>query len=84
MATVGAALTLACAAFLIYDQLSFRDSMRSDLGVQAEIFGSNSTAAWEAEPAHQDYLERYPNGYACHFVRPDWKLPVRAEVPFLS
>jgi peptide-methionine (S)-S-oxide reductase len=32
---------------------------------------------WEAEPEHQDYLERIPNGYTCHFVRPDWKLPVR-------
>jgi peptide-methionine (S)-S-oxide reductase len=32
---------------------------------------------WEAEPEHQDYLERYPNGYTCHFVRPNWKLPVR-------
>ncbi|MEO8314080.1 MAG: peptide-methionine (S)-S-oxide reductase MsrA [Pseudomonadota bacterium] len=30
---------------------------------------------WEAEPEHQDYLERYPNGYTCHYVRPDWKLP---------
>ena len=34
---------------------------------------------WEAEPEHQDYLERYPSGYTCHFVRPDWKLPSRAE-----
>jgi peptide-methionine (S)-S-oxide reductase len=33
---------------------------------------------WEAEPEHQDYLERYPNGYTCHFIRPDWKLPHRA------
>ncbi len=33
---------------------------------------------WEAEPEHQDYLERYPNGYTCHFVRPDWRLPRRA------
>jgi peptide-methionine (S)-S-oxide reductase len=33
---------------------------------------------WEAEPEHQDYLERYPAGYTCHFVRPDWKLPRRA------
>jgi peptide-methionine (S)-S-oxide reductase len=33
---------------------------------------------WEAEPEHQDYLERYPNGYTCHFARPDWKLPRRA------
>jgi len=34
---------------------------------------------WEAEPEHQDYLERIPNGYTCHFVRPNWKLPVRAQ-----
>ena len=34
---------------------------------------------WEAEPEHQDYLERYPNGYTCHFVRPGWRLPKRAE-----
>ncbi|MCK8482715.1 peptide-methionine (S)-S-oxide reductase MsrA [Aliiroseovarius sp. S2029] len=32
---------------------------------------------WEAEPEHQDYLERVPNGYTCHFVRPDWVLPKR-------
>ncbi|HET6863284.1 MAG TPA: peptide-methionine (S)-S-oxide reductase MsrA [Pyrinomonadaceae bacterium] len=32
---------------------------------------------WEAEPEHQDYLERYPNGYTCHYVRPDWKLPTK-------
>lgn len=30
---------------------------------------------WEAEPEHQDYLERTPNGYTCHFVRPNWELP---------
>jgi peptide-methionine (S)-S-oxide reductase len=34
---------------------------------------------WEAEPEHQDYLERFPDGYTCHFVRPHWKLPRRAE-----
>ena len=34
---------------------------------------------WEAEPEHQDYLERYPNGYTCHFPRPDWVLPRRSE-----
>ena len=33
---------------------------------------------WEAEPEHQDYLLRIPNGYTCHFVRPNWVLPVRA------
>ena len=32
---------------------------------------------WEAEPEHQDYLERIPNGYTCHFIRPDWRLPRR-------
>ena len=32
---------------------------------------------WQAEVEHQDYLERYPGGYTCHFVRPDWKLPGR-------
>ena len=36
-------------------------------------------AFWEAEPEHQDYLERYPNGYTCHFPRPNWVLPRRAE-----
>ena len=30
---------------------------------------------WEAEPEHQDYLERIPNGYTCHYVRPNWILP---------
>ena len=34
---------------------------------------------WEAEPEHQDYLERDPDGYTCHFIRPDWKLPVRQK-----
>jgi peptide-methionine (S)-S-oxide reductase len=34
---------------------------------------------WLAEPEHQDYLEHYPNGYTCHFVRPNWKLPVRKD-----
>ncbi|MEO3417057.1 peptide-methionine (S)-S-oxide reductase MsrA [Roseovarius sp. CAU 1744] len=32
---------------------------------------------WEAEPEHQDYLERIPNGYTCHFIRPGWRLPKR-------
>jgi peptide-methionine (S)-S-oxide reductase len=32
---------------------------------------------WEAEPEHQDYLVRYPDGYTCHFPRPGWRLPVR-------
>ena len=36
---------------------------------------------WEAEPEHQDYLERYPSGYTCHFPRAGWKLPKRALGP---
>jgi peptide-methionine (S)-S-oxide reductase len=34
---------------------------------------------WEAEPEHQDYLERIPNGYTCHFARKDWVLPKRKQ-----
>ncbi|MEU4523571.1 peptide-methionine (S)-S-oxide reductase MsrA [Amycolatopsis sp. NPDC024027] len=34
---------------------------------------------WEAEPEHQDYLQRIPNGYTCHFVRSGWKLPKREK-----
>ena len=34
---------------------------------------------WEAEPEHQDYLQRIPNGYTCHFIRPDWVLPKRNQ-----
>jgi peptide-methionine (S)-S-oxide reductase len=34
---------------------------------------------WEAEPEHQDYLQRNPFGYTCHFVRPDWALPRRKK-----
>jgi len=34
---------------------------------------------WEAEPEHQDYLQRYPGGYTCHFIRPNWRLPIRTD-----
>ena len=30
---------------------------------------------WEAEEEHQDYLRKFPNGYTCHYVRPQWTLP---------
>lgn len=33
---------------------------------------------WEAEPEHQDYLEKFPGGYTCHYPRPEWVLPQRA------
>ena len=36
---------------------------------------------WEAEAEHQDYLQRIPGGYTCHFVRPGWRLPTRADGP---
>jgi peptide-methionine (S)-S-oxide reductase len=39
---------------------------------------------WQAEPEHQDYLEHYPDGYTCHYIRPDWKLPSRAEAKHAS
>ena len=32
---------------------------------------------WEAEAEHQDYLQRYPGGYTCHYPRPNWVLPKR-------
>ncbi|MGR3445249.1 MAG: peptide-methionine (S)-S-oxide reductase MsrA [Thalassococcus profundi] len=32
---------------------------------------------WEAEEEHQNYLEKFPNGYTCHFPRPNWVLPKR-------
>ncbi|RPI44829.1 MAG: peptide-methionine (S)-S-oxide reductase [Betaproteobacteria bacterium] len=38
-----------------------------------------AAAFWEAEPEHQDYLERNPGGYTCHFIRPNWKLPARQQ-----
>ncbi|AYM76791.1 peptide-methionine (S)-S-oxide reductase [Janthinobacterium agaricidamnosum] len=34
---------------------------------------------WEAEPEHQDYLQRLPHGYTCHYIRPDWVLPQRQQ-----
>lgn len=36
---------------------------------------------WEAEEEHQDYLQKYPTGYTCHYVRPGWKLPRRESQP---
>jgi len=39
---------------------------------------SEAVPFWEAEPEHQDYLERIPNGYTCHFPREGWVLPQRA------
>lgn len=36
---------------------------------------------WEAEEVHQDYLQKYPTGYTCHYVRPNWKLPHRQSQP---
>src|SRR6201989_3281711 len=40
--------------------------------------GAPAGPSWNAEPEHQDYLQRIPNGYPCHWVRPEWKLPRRA------
>ncbi len=38
-----------------------------------------AAAFWEAEPEHRNYLEHNPNGYTCHFVRRNWKLPDRTQ-----
>jgi peptide-methionine (S)-S-oxide reductase len=35
---------------------------------------------WQAEPEHQNYLQRYPSGYTCHYIRPEWKLPAHSDV----
>lgn len=35
---------------------------------------------WPAEPEHQDYLQRHPNGFTCHFPRPHWRLPTAAPL----
>lgn len=35
---------------------------------------SSATEFWDAEDEHQNYIERYPQGYTCHFIRPDWVL----------
>ena len=32
------------------------------------------TDFWNAETEHQDYLQKNPYGYTCHFERPEWKL----------
>ena len=29
---------------------------------------------WDAEEEHQDYLQKHPNGYTCHYIRPEWEL----------
>ena len=38
---------------------------------------SEAVPFWVAEAEHQDYIQRHPNGYTCHFPRPGWKLPPR-------
>jgi peptide-methionine (S)-S-oxide reductase len=53
------------------------DSGRWPGPVVTEI--SRAGTFWEAEPEHQDYLERFPDGYTCHFVRPQWNLRHGAE-----
>ena len=33
-----------------------------------------ASAFWVAEEYHQNYLQKYPNGYTCHYVRPNWTM----------
>jgi peptide-methionine (S)-S-oxide reductase len=37
-----------------------------------------ATDFWDAEEEHQDYLQKHPYGYTCHYIRPDWKLPAES------
>jgi peptide-methionine (S)-S-oxide reductase len=66
------------------DQLSVADDTIHDANASGLWPGKVVTEVepagpfWQAEPEHQDYLERYPNGYTCHFARPGWQLPKRA------
>jgi peptide-methionine (S)-S-oxide reductase len=60
------------------ERISYRDIEASGLWpgkVVTEL--SEAVPFWEAEPEHQDYLQRIPNGYTCHFPRAGWKLPHR-------
>ena len=55
---------------------TIRDVDASGLWPGKVVTGLSPTGDfWEAEPEHQDYLQRYPDGYTCHFVRPGWILP---------
>jgi hypothetical protein len=72
---------------LLHDRRAKRDRRRHDRGRRASHLWPGKVVTeitfagdfWEAEPEHQDYLEHYPDGYTCHFVRPGWKLPKRAK-----
>jgi peptide-methionine (S)-S-oxide reductase len=60
------------------DTIADRGSFRP-LARESRDRGRGRGDFWEAEPEHQDYLERIPNGYTCHFVRAGWKLPKRDD-----
>ena len=68
--------------FQIHDP-STRNRQGNDIGATGRWPGkvvtevTQASEFWEAEPEHQDYLERYPNGYTCHYVRPEWQLGER-------
>jgi peptide-methionine (S)-S-oxide reductase len=68
-----------------YEQKRIADETIADLNASGLWPGKVVTevtpagAFWQAEPEHQDYLERYPDGYTCHYVRPSWRLPSRGE-----
>ena len=73
--------------FQIHDQRQVAQNTIADVDASGLWPGkvvtkvSEAVPFWEAEAEHQDYLQRYPNGYTCHFARPGWRLPRRETLP---
>ena len=75
-------------AIYYVDEMQKRVAEETIADVDASGLGAGKTVTegvpvgdfWEAEAEHQDYLEHFPNGYTCHYIRPNWKLPRRADV----
>ena len=65
--------TMKDAAYLAINPMGKVPAVAHDGKVVTEVKAAGPF--WEAEPEHQDYLERFPNGYTCHFPRPGWRLP---------
>ena len=66
-----------------YRSAIYTTSPAQEAIAEATIADVDASGLWpgkavtQVEPEHQDYLQRFPTGYTCHFVRPGWKLPKR-------